>query len=91
MIKYIQFRSDIVIPGSGPNRSFNAWTPEKHGDHCQPEETPQGVTLHEIKTETVYVKGVAIKEQKRTGRSWHVPVTAVGYITKEEDKTKAKA
>lgn len=90
-IRYIQFRSDVVVQVGGDTRSFNAWKSDKHGDWVQPEETPQGVTLHEIKTETIYVKGVAVKEQKRTGRRWRVPTTSIAHIFEEDDKLKAKA
>jgi hypothetical protein len=90
-IKYIQFRHDVVVAVGGATRSFNAWTPDKHGDFCQPEETPYGVTLHAIETHTKYEKGVAIKDVKRTGRRWRVPTTSIAFIADEDDKQKAKA
>ena len=92
MIRYIQFRTDIVIPGSTASRSFNAWTHEKHSDFIQPEELANGdIILHEIKTDTVYVKGVALKEHRRTGKRWKVTKPSIGWVMEEDDKTKAKA
>lgn len=92
MIKYIQFRHDIVIPAGGANgRSFAAWTHDKHVDIVEPERTQFGVTLHAVETATTYVKGVAVKEQKRTGRRWEIPISAVAWIQIDEDKQKAKA
>lgn len=90
-IRYIQFRHDIVVPVGGPIRSFGAWQADKHADFCEPEQTQYGLTLHEIKTDTTYLKGVAVKEHKRTGKRWLLPQSSIGYIQIEDDKTKAKA
>lgn len=92
MIKYIQFRHDVVISAGGAIRNFNAWQADKHADFVQPEETPTGVTLHEIKTETVYTKGnVPVKDIKRTGRRWRVPTASIAWIQDEGGEQKAKA
>lgn len=90
-IKYIQFRHDVVISAGGDIRNFNAWMADKHGDHVEPERTAAGVTLHEIKTESRYEKGIAIKDVKRTGVRWDVPITSIAWIKSVEDKQKAKA
>ena len=84
-IKYIQFRHDVVISAGGDIRNFNAWMPDKHGDHVQPEELANGdVLLHAVKTENVYDKGVTTKKQTRTGKTWKVKASGVAWIMNEE-------